>query len=208
MTRLRKNKLVRRIGLSCFAIILCIWSVSIVGIVGRFDRYWNLMVADGHLYFHSSTEPFGSDTTSGGPNVFYQCAHSITGISVEDLAIRSDLDFPLFVDPPPVWKCVLPDLSRVGSGDFWSNRKVGLALASLKTSPIFGLRYRGQRIRYDRTRLSIPLGSVVLVVTLLMIPMFWFTRRFPPGHCQQCNYDLYKNTSHTCPECGTAITAD
>ena len=32
----------------------------------------------------------------------------------------------------------------------------------------------------------------------------WYSdrRRFPPGHCQRCGYDLTGNVSGRCPECG------
>lgn len=34
----------------------------------------------------------------------------------------------------------------------------------------------------------------------------WDTRlRHPPGHCQECGYDLTGNESGVCPECGKAI---
>ena len=34
-------------------------------------------------------------------------------------------------------------------------------------------------------------------------------QRIPPGHCQQCRYDLTGNASGTCPECGNlALPSD
>ncbi len=30
-------------------------------------------------------------------------------------------------------------------------------------------------------------------------------RRIPPGHCQQCGYDLTGNESGVCPECGRPV---
>lgn len=30
-------------------------------------------------------------------------------------------------------------------------------------------------------------------------------RRFQPGHCQNCSYDLTGNVSGICPECGTEV---
>ncbi len=36
----------------------------------------------------------------------------------------------------------------------------------------------------------------------------WFyprRRRFPPGHCRQCGYDLTGSTSGACPECGERV---
>ncbi len=30
-------------------------------------------------------------------------------------------------------------------------------------------------------------------------------RRFPPGHCQKCGYNLTGNVSGRCPECGSPV---
>ena len=35
-----------------------------------------------------------------------------------------------------------------------------------------------------------------------------FDRRWAPGHCRQCGYDLTGNESGVCPECGRAVEAD
>ncbi len=40
-----------------------------------------------------------------------------------------------------------------------------------------------------------------------MVAHFWRHRRFPPGHCSRCGYDLTGNVSGKCPECGAAILA-
>jgi len=32
-------------------------------------------------------------------------------------------------------------------------------------------------------------------------------RRFPPGHCPSCGYNLTGNQSGVCPECGNAVDA-
>jgi hypothetical protein len=35
----------------------------------------------------------------------------------------------------------------------------------------------------------------------------WETkRRYPPGHCQECGYNLTGNVSGVCPECGAQIS--
>jgi predicted amidophosphoribosyltransferase len=36
--------------------------------------------------------------------------------------------------------------------------------------------------------------------------LWWRDRRLiPPGHCQNCGYNLTGNVSGRCPECGQAI---
>ncbi|MCG8405830.1 MAG: hypothetical protein MI923_11595 [Phycisphaerales bacterium] len=58
-----------------------------------------------------------------------------------------------------------------------------------------------------KTTFSTPMW---LLFILIMIPtaflMYPDRRRYRPGHCQQCGYDLTGNTSGICPECGTKVT--
>ncbi len=57
------------------------------------------------------------------------------------------------------------------------------------------------------TRYCVPLWIILLVIG---IPTAWLwyrdRRRYPPGHCQRCGYDLTGNVSGRCPECGEGIT--
>jgi len=55
---------------------------------------------------------------------------------------------------------------------------------------------------------SIPLW----IPTALCGVLAWMIHRAlnlqSPGHCHQCGYDLFGNTSGVCPECGTPIPKD
>jgi len=53
--------------------------------------------------------------------------------------------------------------------------------------------------------ISLPLWIPFLLVATPAAILWWRDRRFPPGHCQHCGYDLTGNTSGTCPECGSLI---
>jgi hypothetical protein len=62
-----------------------------------------------------------------------------------------------------------------------------------------------------------PKGSVVhlplwLPLLVLAIPTAYIwhrdRRRYPPGHCQKCGYDLTGNESGKCPECGGPCKTD
>ena len=50
---------------------------------------------------------------------------------------------------------------------------------------------------------------IALLALLVPTTIAWIKcRRYPPGRCQSCGYDLTGNVSGTCPECGTAVDAD
>lgn len=60
----------------------------------------------------------------------------------------------------------------------------------------------GSRVfRSARIPLWIPFGLIAIPTAYL----FWRNRRYPPGHCQRCGYDLTENVSAVCPECGVAV---
>lgn len=50
---------------------------------------------------------------------------------------------------------------------------------------------------------------ILLLVLILLVPTVLLWRRSmrppPEGFCRRCNYDLTRNTSGRCPECGEAI---
>ncbi|HUU97653.1 MAG TPA: hypothetical protein VM487_18105 [Phycisphaerae bacterium] len=55
----------------------------------------------------------------------------------------------------------------------------------------------------------IPLWLPFLIVTIPTAFLWLFDRRrFPPGHCQKCGYDLTANVSGRCPECGEPVRSD
>jgi hypothetical protein len=66
---------------------------------------------------------------------------------------------------------------------------------------------RTKRIGASReSRLVVPLW-IPFVVVVIPTALLWYfdRRRFPPGHCQDCGYDLRGNVSGRCPECGLPI---
>lgn len=50
--------------------------------------------------------------------------------------------------------------------------------------------------------LLLPLWTVLVALAFPTAILFYRDRRFPPGHCQRCGYDLTGNVSGVCPECG------
>ncbi|GMU21385.1 MAG: hypothetical protein AMXMBFR13_14780 [Phycisphaerae bacterium] len=69
-------------------------------------------------------------------------------------------------------------------------------LPSLKTS--------GQEQEWH---VHLPLWIPALLVAIPTAILFWRDRRVPPGHCQQCGYNLTGNTSGVCSECGSPVPA-
>ena len=61
------------------------------------------------------------------------------------------------------------------------------------------------------SRVGIWVVPVWIALLALLVPttIAWIKcRRYPPGGCQRCGYNLTGNVSGTCPECGTAVNAD
>ena len=60
----------------------------------------------------------------------------------------------------------------------------------------------GRFITSRTTHVFVPLWIPLVLVAAATILAFRFDRRFAPGHCQMCDYDLRGDFSAGCPECG------
>ena len=49
----------------------------------------------------------------------------------------------------------------------------------------------------------VPLWWLLFVATIPTTLLWYRDRRYPPGHCQQCGYNLTGLPEPRCPECGT-----
>ncbi len=79
-----------------------------------------------------------------------------------------------------------------------------------RSSRLSELLYSGDvsRTRYVEPSVTIRL-PLWLPIVLVMLPtaVLWYCdfRRKRPGHCRRCGYDLTKNESGRCPECGMVV---
>ena len=53
--------------------------------------------------------------------------------------------------------------------------------------------------------LFVPFWIPFLAFAIPTVILWRRDRRFPPGHCQKCGYDLTGNESGLCPECGKQV---
>ena len=47
------------------------------------------------------------------------------------------------------------------------------------------------------------IASMCALAVAGLLGKLWYGRKFPPGHCVKCGYNLTGNVSGRCPECGT-----
>ena len=57
-------------------------------------------------------------------------------------------------------------------------------------------------------QLALPLWIPLLLIGAPTVILWRNDRRYPPGHCRKCGYNLTGNVSGICPECGTPIQAN
>jgi hypothetical protein len=102
-------------------------------------------------------------------------------------ALSSTASQPVFSSPGPFY---LPELMIPFSPRSWWN---GGPLGRLGST---------WRTRY----VTVPLPSLFVLFAIPTAYLFWRDRRrFPPGHCRRCGYDLTSNVTGRCPECGEEV---
>ncbi len=86
----------------------------------------------------------------------------------------------------------------------------GWELYSLSETPGFNWKYQSFTLEVawgSATITVVPLWILLLLAAIPTVVLWLRDRRYPPGHCRKCGYDLTGNVSGICPECGTAIRA-
>jgi hypothetical protein len=78
----------------------------------------------------------------------------------------------------------------------WSGWTAGVSGAGTAT-------WTREKRAHHEYRAVWPLLLALVLTTLILVPTR--RRRFPPGCCVRCAYDLTGNVSGVCPECGTKV---
>ena len=89
----------------------------------------------------------------------------------------------------------------------WYYHPAGPHVAGISWHSHAGLcwpRIGSQPGRFDRGHIPLWLPFILIALpTALLWHRDRKPKRYPPGHCKTCGYDLTGNESGTCPECGT-----
>ncbi len=207
MKRAQRNRRIRIAAIITLAFFLVLWGASFTTAVARFDSHSIFIFAQGKFTLITSEDVLVEHRGQDIHQVFVGAADGLV-----DRETASNWYFTETYDmalPLPAWDSAVVDVSRLFEWEFWRGRNFGVSLYrhEFLIEPVVFAPAAASFVRYTN-RYYIPVGTTLLITTTAFGLTFWFTRSFPSGHCKQCNYDLYKNTSHTCPECGTAITAD
>ncbi len=52
----------------------------------------------------------------------------------------------------------------------------------------------------------VPIWCILMAAAVPTYILWRRDKRYPPGHCRKCGYDLTGNESGVCPECGTPVS--
>jgi len=99
-------------------------------------------------------------------------------------------------------------LCIVGNGSFvvWRHAPIWATWGSGENMAWFGRPKLVGEQGSESWALILPLWIPLLFAAVPMAWLWWRDRRrFPPGHCQRCGYDLKGNVSGVCSECGQRI---
>jgi len=204
MKRAQRNRRIRIAALLVLAFFFPLWVASFTTAVARFDSHSILFFAQGKFTLVTSEDILVEHRGQDIHQAFVEAADSLVDPKTASdwyFTDAYDMEFPL-----PVWDFAVVDVSRLFEWDFWRERNYGIGMYRHETViewiPIEVPVWNPPSIKKEVYEL--PTGPPLLIAIFFLGVTFWRFRSFPPGHCQQCNYDLYKNTSNTCPECGTA----
>lgn len=95
----------------------------------------------------------------------------------------------------------------VGPGvedDVWHNWKVGFANNVWLLPQYRTITPRTGKLMW----ISLPLRPLLLFLLIATLILWRLDRRFSPGCCQKCGYNLTGNVSGVCPECGEKLGGD
>jgi len=205
MSRMRRNRCFRSAALLGLTVLLVLWLASLTTAVARFGSHSELVLGNGRLTLVSTDHPSFNKSGSNPDSYFARARFSVIDRKkLLDGNYMSLFSTTTRKQSVPYWDIYVAESSYIMRTDFWQTRGFGFELPKLETHNHV-LRVAGSWQKVRMQVVKIPLGAVIVSSVLLATLIFRKPRSFPPGHCQQCNYNLYKNASNTCPECG-AVT--
>jgi len=206
MKRTKRNRRIRGAASLVLALFFVLWIASFTTAVARFDSHSIFIFAQGKFTLITSEDVL---VEHRGQDIHQAFVEAAAGLVDRETASNwyftdtYDMAFPL-----PAWDFASVDVSRLFEKEFWNNRCLGFSKFAYQDvcdlpDNIGGPMWNTIPL-INKKNIEIPIGTPLLIASFFLGVIFWRFRSYPPGHCQQCNYDLYKNTSNTCPECGTA----
>jgi|GEM_PF-1829955 len=208
MKRARRIRLIRIIAVTTLLFVFALWVASFMTAVVRFGDYSEQILCDGKITFIATELPTFTESGYNTNGRFCSAGYNLGDKSKIHGGCVSGIPFRYRrSQTPPFWDWSIPKWGFIKNRGFWSTRKFGVEWPSYeRQGQMAFVDGKAKRVFVDVVEL--PLGSALLIAFAMTTMIFSKTRAFPPGHCQQCNYDLYKNTSNTCPECGTLAPVD
>jgi hypothetical protein len=137
----------------------------------------------------------------GGKECVIEYVGSETWLTIAHGVIKTH--GPLLPDTPKGWRWLRIRQPTSGSVVF----RLGLTLPTI-TRSVDTLTTRDGRRDPDRKlppAISLPIWFLLLFGLAPTLATFWRVRRFQVTHCSECYYNLTRNISGVCPECGTPI---
>lgn len=190
--RSRIRRILKWTGVGVSGVVLLVWLTSVWFWVGYFADGWSIRLGDGVVRYEGvpgwlSTRPKGW--------------FRLTGRSPSWSAFNDEIGRLVFSTLPVDHLTTHPEIVRQQA---W--KQLARRLGFIEPSYVlhnYALDKRSLASRVSMWR--VPMWMVFLLVVAPTALFWWRDRRYPPGHCQRCGYNLTGNVSGKCPECGKPI---
>jgi|GEM_PF-6524195 len=193
-----------RIGVtSAMVFVLSLWVLSLTSLIARLDEHFNVCLRRGKLHAFYSPDSVYDAVKNEIYDVFnFQFGETGYLYPVPDVLYPPGYVTWTVHAETPYYDFQFIEIDYLFSLEFLRTRAWGFDKPILGTPDYFDHFYR------DGYHLRIPMGWATVISVSLWALVWYRTRRYPAGHCQECNYDLARNKSGVCPECGEAVVGE